>query len=42
MSDSYLKCFGVKEKMDGKGREITIGRKNELSGKGLQVMKVNI
>jgi len=26
--------------MDGKGREITIEVINELSGKGLQVMKV--
>ena len=36
------KCFGVKERMDGKGGEVTIGRTNELSGKGLQVMKVNV
>jgi len=41
MSDSYPKCFGVKEKMDGRGREINIEGVNELSVKGLQVIKVN-
>lgn len=40
--DSYPKYFGVKERMDGKGREITIGRTDELSGKLLQVLKVNV
>jgi len=38
MRESYPKCFGVKERMDGKGRELTIGRTNEMSGKILQVM----
>jgi hypothetical protein len=42
MRDSYPKCFGVKERMDGKGKEITIGQTNELSGKVLQVMKLNV
>jgi hypothetical protein len=36
---SYTKYFGVKERMDGKGREIRIGLTNELSGK---VMEVNV
>jgi hypothetical protein len=27
------KCFSLEERMDGKGRKITIGRTNELSGK---------
>jgi hypothetical protein len=42
MRESYPKCFGVKERMDGKGREITTGRTNELSGKLLKVMEVNV
>jgi hypothetical protein len=40
--ERYLpKCFGVNERMDGKGREIMIGGTNKLSGKILQVMEVN-
>jgi hypothetical protein len=42
MRDSYPKYFDVKERTDGKGREITIGQTNELSGEVLQIMKVNI
>jgi len=42
MRDSYPKYFGVKERTDGKGREMTIERTNELSGEVLQVMKVNL
>jgi hypothetical protein len=42
MRDSYPKCIDVKERMDGKAREIAIGRTNELSGKILQVTEVNV
>jgi hypothetical protein len=42
MRDSFPKCSGVNDRMDGKGREITIGRTNEMSGKILQVMEVNV
>jgi len=39
--DSCPKCFELKE-MDGKGREIAKEGVNDLSGKGLQEMKVNV
>jgi hypothetical protein len=36
LGDINLTCFNVKEKKEGKGRGIKIGRKNKINGKEIR------